>query len=136
MRISDWSSDVCSSDLILRHGCGRPRPCCRDRAVSSPARARPPGEWCPSVPASWRVYGRRAGVVHRLRLERTLPSPLPPRGGMVALVALQLVGSPPAGAVVQRAFIIVEFDHTCFVHDPSPLHDFLYYTLRVWIEFV
>src|SRR3546814_18122128 len=34
MRISDWSSDVCSSDLIISSSCSRPRP----RFGSRPAR--------------------------------------------------------------------------------------------------
>src|SRR3546814_9308570 len=69
------------------------------------------------------VDGRRAGVGQRLRLERTLPSPLPQRGGMVALVALQLVGHPQEGAVEQRAIIIGEFDQLGFDNEPSQLNE-------------
>src|SRR3546814_3997622 len=38
MRISDWSSDVCSSDLLLRHGVRRHAP---QSAAADPARASP-----------------------------------------------------------------------------------------------
>src|SRR3546814_17849651 len=41
MRISDWSSDVCSSDLRAARGC-RPRRCCRPPVPGPRARSAEP----------------------------------------------------------------------------------------------
>src|SRR3546814_4270842 len=38
MRISDWSSDVCSSDLLAEGRCPRPRAAARPAARSQPGR--------------------------------------------------------------------------------------------------
>src|SRR3546814_14849864 len=80
MRISDWSSDVCSSDLASRADCGRTaQPATTtgrhpERAPESIAR-RGPGERSPRRPQHpcqhpFRSYGRAVALPHRKLLRR------------------------------------------------------------------
>src|SRR3546814_4727249 len=65
MRISDWSSDVCSSDLLGRRGCWQRRVAARGHeGGSSVSRARPVLPWRD------RTHPRRRHVRHRLRRRR------------------------------------------------------------------
>src|SRR3546814_12143514 len=59
MRISDWSSDVCSSDLRRRHGSGR-QSCARGTQHSEYRRAADPGRQRLRYPAP-RYAGADAG---------------------------------------------------------------------------
>src|SRR3546814_7662675 len=45
MRISDWSSDVCSSDLLRSRACSRPAPRCGNRCRSAGAGTRCAGRF-------------------------------------------------------------------------------------------
>src|SRR3546814_10078511 len=59
MRISDWSSDVCSSDLLDQPRAGRARPARATRRRCRPRRARPGGDDARTHGAS---AGRRAAA--------------------------------------------------------------------------
>src|SRR3546814_9450170 len=87
MRISDWSSDVCSSDLPERqghqgsgqdgrdrHGDGEPEGGNQHRSLHPPAQR----------------HGEAFGVQHG----RSLPPPLPSRAGRVATMAVNSVRIP------------------------------------------
>src|SRR3546814_1235318 len=72
MRISDWSSDVCSSDL------GRLPRSARRRSPSRPDRREPTPRGDPTVPG-WKLqtparrYGRRCGRELNLDMAFTIP---------------------------------------------------------------
>src|SRR3546814_15267569 len=104
MRISDWSSDVCSSDLIGLHALFDPRP-------GTPHSENSPGENSPSenslpprlaalagAPDAHLADIHEAPAPHRLRSLAASIAPLPP-AGTAAWVALE-PGAPDNASTV------------------------------------
>src|SRR3546814_12739345 len=80
MRISDWSSDVCSSDLVWRHHAwrGRPSGSCHELRAQSPVRSeeRRVGTECVSTCRSrWSPYHQKKKTEYRYQLIRAEQCP-------------------------------------------------------------